>query len=168
LQRDGGKIPDQDFALRFADWERICMAPQHPHWIDVEQILIDQLTREIDLAHAQGIRVLVSQHNFQRVPSLPRLRAQAQQARAAGAQGFKIAAMSKHVGDTTRLYSFARKECRHFEWLAAFAMGATGQASRVRSLRCGANLTYAALGKAVAPGQLTAMEMRQKIAHLKP
>jgi len=165
LARDGGKVSNADFAQRFADWESICTQAIHPHWIDLEQFHLKDFSREFALAQKQGIRMLVSQHNFQHVPSLKYLRAQAAQARAAGAHGFKIAAMSKKAGDASRLYTLARKERFHFEWLATFAMGATGQTTRVRSLHYGANLTYVALGKAVAPGQLTAIELLSKLLH---
>ena len=105
------------------------------------------------------VQILLSGHFFKGIPDQDALMQMVAQARKVKADGFKIAAMSKKTGDCVPLYEFAQREHKGFTWFAAFAMGQTGKASRVFSLVCGANLTYAALGHVVAPGQIEAEHM---------
>ena len=55
---------------------------------------------------------------------------------------------------------------RDFELFAAFGMGETGIASRIWSLKAGANLTYASIGKAQAPGQVEVAKMERAFKEL--
>ena len=53
-----------------------------------------------------------------------------------------------------------------FELFAAFGMGTTGKASRVWSLKEGANLTYGSIGEAKAPGQVDVLKMKKAMDEL--
>ena len=67
--------------------------------------------------------------------------------------------MANSKDEVLPLYDFAKKYGSRFELFAAFAMGEHGRESRVRSLEKGANLTYASIGEALAPGQLNVAQL---------
>ena len=84
-----------------------------------------------------------------------------------GANGYKTACMSTAAGDFDEIYPLIEQESKNFELFSLFAMGASGQESRVKSLLFGANITYCSIGKAVAPGQLSvedALNQYKKLA----
>ena len=105
--------------------------------------------------------------DFLKVPSVSELEAWIEQAKAAGANGYKTACMSTAAGDFDEIYPLIEQESKNFELFSLFAMGASGQESRVKSLLFGANITYCSIGKAVAPGQLSvedALNQYKKLA----
>lgn len=167
LQRDGGNFDNSMASMRLPIWGRILDGEKVPHWLDLELECVRDFEALQGLSAVCGTRVLLSQHHFDGIPPEGELNSFAQQCRHLGAPGFKIACMSHRQGDTARLYSFIRKQAAHFELFSAFAMGATGRASRVYSLACGANLTYGAIGEALAPGQIQVMPMRRLLDDLK-
>lgn len=166
LQRDGGAFDDSMASMRLPLWGTLLEAEVAPHWVDLELECVHEFEALRSLTAPRGCEVLLSQHHFDGIPPEGELLSFAQQCRHLGAPGFKISCMSHVHGDTERLYAFIRKEARHFELFAAFAMGATGQASRIFSLACGANLTYGAIGEALAPGQIQVGVMRRLLADL--
>lgn len=161
LECDGGKWPDHAAVARISLWRSILQAPIAPDWIDIEWPLLDQSADLLSLAQKQCVRVLASKHDFKAVPSTQVLESAVALASSFGVDGFKIAAMSTTMGDCQPLYDLCRAHCQDFAWFSAFAMGATGMASRLYSLHSGANLSYGALGSAVAPGQIEVSVMRQ-------
>jgi 3-dehydroquinate dehydratase/shikimate dehydrogenase len=100
-------------------------------------------------------RVILSWHDISSTPAdLPeRLRAM----RAApGAGSIKIVTTARRLGDLVRVRELVRGQ----KALSAFAMGATGAASRILAPVWGSAATYAAAGDApTAPGQLGVAEM---------
>jgi len=166
LRRDGGAFDDSRASMRLPLWGALCEAATPPHWFDLELECVSDFEALRALAAGCGARVLLSQHHFDGIPAEGELASFAQQCRQLGAAGFKIACMSHVTGDTAGLYSFIRKEAPHFELFSAFAMGSTGQVSRIWSLACGANLTYGAIGEVQAPGQIQVGEMHRIIERL--
>jgi 3-dehydroquinate dehydratase I len=161
LQRDGGNFSNEQATMRLPLWGEILEAPVGVHWLDLELECARDYTALAALAQASHARILLSQHHFDGIPLEGELVSFAQQCRRLGAPGFKIACMSHSLGDTAGLYAFTRKQANHFELFSAFAMGATGQASRIYSLACGANVTYGAIGEVLAPGQIQVKTMRR-------
>jgi 3-dehydroquinate dehydratase I len=156
---DGGNYPDNKLEERNELWAELLDYAQIPDWIDLEEQSLE-LTREVRLlALERKVQILVSCHDFQGIAPMDVLQQMVAKARRIKADGFKIAAMSKELGDCAPLYDLARQEHAGFTWFAAFAMAATGKASRLYSLVCGANLTYASLGDVVALGQIEAEQM---------
>jgi len=154
LACDGGRIPDQQAAARWGDWKRILKAKVAPHWIDVEQSLLVENKPLLTLAKNLGVKVIASCHDFQKVPHLTELLEAVGNVRQYNVGGFKVAAMSMQAGDCKALYQLAREQSKGFTLFSAFAMGESGKRSRLHSFTCGANLSYGALGKGVAPGQI--------------
>lgn len=166
LARDGGKYPDRLAHSRLPLWSEILKAPEVPEWLDLEHDCLQALHDLKNLADLRKTRIIVSQHNFLRIPNQPELADFARDCLRLKADGLKIAAMSNSDTDCERLYKFAMEFASDFELFAAFGMGETGIASRVWSLKVGANLTYASIGKAQAPGQVDVARMERAFKEL--
>ena len=166
LKRDGGAFQDSRANERLPLWKDILEADQVPDWLDLEQDCLYSYERLSDLADNRDVNILVSQHNFSRVPTAMELRDFARDVSRLGARGLKIAAMCNSEEDCDRLYDFARENSDDFELFAAFGMGDFGRVSRVWSLKEGANLTYGAIGHVVAPGQIQVPVMARALEKL--
>ena len=154
LRRDGGKFSDSEVTRRLALWQKILDARQVPEWLDLERDCLCDYTALNGMALSKGVSLLISEHNFVRIPTEMELETFAADVKRVGAQGLKIAAMSNSENDCDRLYKFAKKFSKKFQMFAAFGMGETGKASRIWSLKEGSNLTYGSIGHTEAPGQL--------------
>lgn len=155
LERDGGKFPTEKSLGREALWRDILSAAVKPDFIDIEAEDLDELFPKLAKDFSQsGVRFLVSHHDFQKISSTMELENLIQKAKAVRANGFKTACMSSTWGDFEGLYPFIAQNAPDFELFSLFAMGKTGEESRLKSLAFGANLTYCSLGNAVAPGQI--------------
>ena len=166
LERDGGRFPDRDAYSRIPLWSKILAEGDVPEWLDLEQDCLYDFKNLKDLADLRKTKILVSQHNFLRIPNQQELDDFARDCMRVKADGLKIAAMSNSETDCERLYKFARDFAADFELFAAFGMGTTGKASRVWSLKEGANLTYGSIGEAKAPGQVDVLKMKKAMDEL--
>lgn len=166
LERDGGEFPDREVNKRLPLWSKILAEGDVPEWLDLEQDCLYDFKNLKDFADLHKTRILVSQHNFLRIPSQQELEDFARDCLRLKADGLKIAAMSNSETDCDRLYKFAHRHAREFELFAAFGMGETGKSSRIWSLAEGANLTYGAIGKSRAPGQVDIPRMSKVIGEL--
>jgi 3-dehydroquinate dehydratase-1 len=168
LKRDGGMFPDAHAADRDRYWSAILGAKVRPDVVDIEiEELETLLPKVLSTLKKTGAKFLASHHDFLKVPSVAEFKDWIEQAKKAGANGYKTACMSTVDGDFDKIYPLIEQESKNFELFSLFAMGASGQESRVKSLLLGANLTYCALGKAVAPGQLSvsdALSLYQKLS----
>ena len=161
LKRDGGKFPDARAVERLELWQRILSGKQVPEWLDLERDCLSDFKALNDMAYPIGVSLLISEHNFERIPSDMELEPFASDIKRVDAQGLKIAAMSNSESDCDRLYKFAKKYGKKFQMFAAFGMGETGKVSRLWSLNEGANLTYGSIGHSEAPGQIEVSTMRR-------
>ncbi len=148
LEKDGGKWENCRANERSELFENILSNGRILDWIDME--------RGTDFSELKKrSKIICSWHLFDRVPSEQELCEFAEECLELGACGCKVAAMAHSKDDALPLYDFAKKYGKSFELFSAFAMGEHGKESRVRSLKEGANLTYASIGEALAPGQLS-------------
>lgn len=111
-------------------------------------------------AHRQGTTVIVSEHNLEKTPSDAALQSIVDRAKADGADIVKIATMAQSEDDAWRLLRFVQS-CVFP--IAAFAMGEKGVFSRLKACEFGSLFTYGYISKPVAPGQLSALEIVEKI-----
>jgi 3-dehydroquinate dehydratase-1 len=111
-------------------------------------------------AHGLGKTVIVSEHDFEKTPDEAALQSIVDRAMAGGADIVKIATMARTEDDAVRLLKFT-KACP--VPIAAFAMGERGAFSRVIAGEYGSLFTYGYISTAVAPGQLSAVELVKKI-----
>ncbi|MCF0223876.1 MAG: type I 3-dehydroquinate dehydratase [Fibrobacter sp.] len=166
LKRDGGTFPDAKEIQRLDLWEKILEAGEVPQWLDLERDCLHNYESLDKLTAARKVKILISEHNFARVPSESELEQFAKDVKRFNAPGLKLAAMSCTTGDCSRLYKFIRKHSKKFQLFSAFGMGDIGKTSRLWSLKEGANLTYGTLGKVHAPGQIDISTMALAVEQL--
>ena len=77
----------------------------------------------------------------------------------------KIAVMPKNSSDVEILISAAEEASRQLQIpIVAVSMGELGKKTRINGEDFGSILTFGSLGKASAPGQIPAKELKEKLA----
>ncbi|CAB49371.1 3-dehydroquinate dehydratase [Pyrococcus abyssi] len=125
-----------------------------PRYVDVE--FRSKIKDEVmEIAKRVGSRVILSYHNFRETPPFGVLYNLLEDMESEGADIVKIVTHASSPKDNIRiirLYEFADN-------LIAFCMGSKGKISRIFSSMY-SPITYVALDKKAAPGQLTLEELR--------
>ena len=117
-------------------------------WCDVEVETLRELPRQSVRGYALPSRVLLSVHDFDRTPPLPR---KIKVPDHGEADAMKIAAAARTIGDSLRLLALARQSSN----FVAVPMGEIGLPARILALREGSALAYAPVAEATAPGQVS-------------
>lgn len=120
-------------------------------WCDVEMETFRELPEGFLRAYPVPSRMMLSIHDFERTPNLPR---HILVARHGLVDAVKIAAQAKTIADSVRLLKVARRS-RNF---VAVPMGDVGLPARLLALRDGSELAYAPIAGATAPGQVSLEE----------
>lgn len=133
-----------------------------PDALDVQSCLASSVRETcVQLAHAQGIAVVASAHDFHHTPSLDDAKA-ALHAQSIWADVVKLAAMPQTAQDTLNLLALSAWARANLSQPAiVIGMGALGQLTRVASGAFAPGLTFATLGQASAPGQLSVQVIHQ-------
>jgi 3-dehydroquinate dehydratase/shikimate dehydrogenase len=121
-------------------------------WCDLEVESLRKLPGQSVREYPVPLRVLLSIHDFERTPDLPR----GINPSAHGAvDAIKIAAEARSIHDSVRLLRLARNSNN----FVAVPMGETGLPARILALREGSALAYAPVAAATAPGQVSLDDM---------
>lgn len=115
----------------------------------------------IAAAHAHGVAVVASNHDFEATPPAGEIVARLQAMEDAGADVAKIAVMPRSASDVVTL--LAATESRHRAAaipLITMSMGPLGAVTRISGGTFGSAATFATVGGASAPGQLPAAAVR--------
>jgi 3-dehydroquinate dehydratase-1 len=138
--------------------DRLRMFGQLMPYVDIVDIEIDAaINREVvRMAHAAKKTVMVSVHDFARMPADAGLRAIERTARQRGADIVKIAGTARSPEDALRLLEFCRSRKRP---MAAIAMGQAGGITRLIAPFFGSLFTYGYIEFPVAPGQISAADL---------
>jgi 3-dehydroquinate dehydratase-1 len=165
--REGGAPTSLDVGQTVALYEAICAA-RCTEFIDYE--LGNgraNFARARDAAHAHGVSVIGSYHDFSGTPDASTLAATFERAKREGADVAKVAVTPSDPGDVLRLLDATWRAARTLELpLISMAMGAVGALSRIAGHLFGSALTFAAGESASAPGQIPVDELREAIAAL--
>jgi 3-dehydroquinate dehydratase / shikimate dehydrogenase len=122
-------------------------------WCDLEVETLRKLPGQSVREYPVPPRVLLSVHDFDRTPDLPRRMGPS----AHGAvDAVKTAAEARTIRDSVRLLRLARNS-KNF---VAVPMGDAGLPARILALREGSALAYAPVAAATAPGQVSLDEMK--------
>jgi 3-dehydroquinate dehydratase/shikimate dehydrogenase len=122
-------------------------------WCDLEVETLRELRGKPLSQLGLPPKILLSLHNFQRMPA--RLGAISSSAHSEAA-ALKIAAHSRTFADSLRLLGMARRSRN----LVAVPMGDVGLPARILALREGSALAYAPIGEATAPGQVSLHDLK--------
>src|SRR5215472_4640994 len=129
-------------------------------WCDIEMETFRELPDGFLRTYPVPQRILLSIHDFDRMPDLPRKVVVAHHGQV---DAVKIAAKARTIADSARLLSVARRS-KNF---VAVPMGDVGLPARILALRDGSELSYAPVAEATAPGQVSLDDMlRLYRAHL--
>ncbi|MBN1980505.1 MAG: type I 3-dehydroquinate dehydratase [Chitinivibrionales bacterium] len=135
---------------------------------------VDALDIELDcpflsdivrVRNAAQTKIIVSEHDFNSMPSNGELQRIVERAVASGGDIVKIAAMANSREDVVRLLEFTHHCCHR---IVSIAMGPLGAISRISAMLFGSLFTYAHLGTAVAPGQLSVRQTLHCLSILYP
>jgi 3-dehydroquinate dehydratase-1 len=129
--------------------------------VDIEGKSLSALGELVTAARKTKATVIVSFHDFQGTPSLPRLRTWMAKALDGGADVVKIASVTEKPGDVARLLTLLDAATSP---LAVMGMGTLGRASRLLFARAGSVLNYGWLDKPQVPGQWSAPDLRDLLA----
>lgn len=130
----------------------------NPYMIDIEYSAISKDTGLQRYVKKTGTRVLVSWHDHKKTPDTPYLKKRLAQMQSLSSH-VKIVTLARTPQDASRVLSLYGKKSKG--GLVAFAMGEAGRFSRILCLYMGSPYTYVSLGKATAPGQFSAEQVRR-------
>ena len=138
--------------------------------VDVELLIGDETaTQLIAYAHANGVKVIASNHDFEGTPKLEDILIRLQKMQKLGADILKIAVMPKNMKDVltlleaTVIMSEQYAQCP----LVTIAMSDLGAITRVTGEVFGSSITFGTLGKLSAPGQIAAPELSDMLLRVR-
>ena len=148
IEEEGGrKVPN-----RGEIFEKL--APKSDY-ADVELVAREEIILVRNALERGGGRLIVSYHNFERTPANWILREVLREGRRYGGIP-KVAVKANSYEDVSRLLCVGNQE--KYEKIL-IAMGEVGKISRLAGFIFGSVITYASLGKSLAPGQLPLEDM---------
>ena len=131
--------------------------------IDVEVFSGDDAVKNIiQTAHAHGVKVIASNHDFEGTPAREELVARLNKMQDLGADILKIAVMPQTRSDVLTLLSVTEEmSSRHTSRpVITMSMGRTGTLSRMCGEVFGSAVTFASFGKVSAPGQIAIEDLK--------
>jgi 3-dehydroquinate dehydratase I len=132
----------------------------HADYIDVELRSARALRALLAIAKTKNVRQIISFHDFKSTPSTRLLVAKAHNAKAFGADIFKVATRTDTPVELGRLLEFITKNQVNVR-LAVMGIGGLGAISRVLLARAGSVLIYASVGAATdVKGQMSLEQLR--------
>ena len=127
--------------------------------VDVELFTGDEFVKEmIEVAHENGVKVIMSNHDFFKTPSKDEIVSRLCKMQELGADIVKIALMPEKEEDVLTVLSATldMKKNHAKVPVVTMSMGGKGVISRVAGEIFGSDMTFGAVNKVSAPGQLEA------------
>lgn len=159
--REGGEKaidPDQYAALN----QRIA-ADGCADLIDVELFTGDELVKSlIQVAHDHGVKVILSNHDFKKTPPKTELLYRLRKMQDLGADIPKIAVMPQNKRDVLTLLSATEEMATDYadRPIITMSMAGNGMISRLSGEVFGSSITFGAVGKTSAPGQIAIEDLK--------
>jgi 3-dehydroquinate dehydratase/shikimate dehydrogenase len=126
-------------------------------WCDLEVETLRRLRQQSVRGLQLPPKILLSLHDFRRMPNLKSILRDAWRTDAAAV---KVAAQAKTIADSVGLLRVARSVPQRN--LVAVPMGEVGLPARILALREGSALAYAPIGPSTAPGQVSLRALKQE------
>lgn len=137
--------------------------------IDVELFTGDSIVKElIETAHTFGVKVIVSNHDFEKTPCKEELVSRLQKMQELGADIPKIAVMPQNKKDVLTLLLATEEMASEYadRPIITMSMARNGVISRLCGEVFGSALTFGAVGKVSAPGQINVDDLHDILEKL--
>lgn len=125
--------------------------------VDVEAFTGDEAVKAIvEIAHANGVKVIASNHDFHKTPAKEEIVSRLRKMQELGADIPKIAVMPQNTKDVLTLLAATEEMVSEYadRPIITMSMSGTGVISRLCGEVFGSALTFGAVGKVSAPGQM--------------
>lgn len=125
--------------------------------VDVEAFTGDESVKAVvETAHANGVKVIASNHDFHKTPAKEEIVSRLRKMQDLGADIPKIAVMPQNTKDVLTLLAATEEMAREYadRPIITMSMSGTGVISRLCGEVFGSALTFGAVGKVSAPGQM--------------
>lgn len=160
--REGGS---REISIReYADLGLLAASAEEVDLIDVEAFTSEELVREmIDAAHRCGKKVIASYHDFHKTPEKEEMVDRLVKMQETGADICKLAVMPGSSRDVLELLAATEEMVRcHADCpVVTMSMAKTGAVSRISGELTGSAVTFGTAGRASAPGQMEAGQLRE-------
>ena len=159
--REGGEAALNDGA--YQSLNEAAIASGFVDCVDVELFSGDAVVKAVVAeAHSNNVKVIASNHDFEKTPAAEELLARLQKMEALGADIPKIAVMPQSSKDVLTLLTVTEswKETGKTP-VITMSMAGEGLISRLCGEIFGSAVTFGAAGKSSAPGQIDAEELRR-------
>jgi 3-dehydroquinate dehydratase-1 len=130
--------------------------------VDVEVFTGDEVVKDIiAAAHAKGVKVVASNHDFDKTPDKDDIVGRLRKMQELDADIPKIAVMPQNKKDVLTLLTATEEMATEYadRPIITMSMAGTGLISRLCGEVFGSALTFGAVGKASAPGQMNAADL---------
>lgn len=158
--REGG---ERDISVSdYAELNRQAARSGYVDLIDVEAFTGDEVVQGLIAdAHACGVKVVASNHDFDKTPEKEEIIRRLCRMLQLGADISKIAVMPRDKKDVLTLLSATEEMVREYadRPVITMSMSGTGMISRVCGEVFGSSITFGAASKASAPGQIDVNEL---------
>lgn len=158
-------------ALSFEHYLSLNMALANSGYVDLIDLELfstddtKKLSSVIKGIQTQGIKVILSNHDFQKTPAEEEILSRLQTMQTLGADVAKIAVMPNSSTDVLTLLSATNKMKEQYAKIPiiTMSMGKLGAISRIAGETFGSAVTFGSLTKASAPGQIPVTELKNTL-----
>lgn len=157
--KEGGQIQLTD--EQYLHLIEIVCQSQMIDLVDIELMSGNALVYQlVEIAHQNGIKVIMSNHDFHQTPSRNELIERFEHMEILNADIYKIAVMPCSYKDVIELLNVTLEMSHKMDKpLVTMSMGKLGVISRITGELTGSAITFASAGKASAPGQIGVQDM---------
>lgn len=146
----------------YAELNKAAAQTGYADLVDVEIFTGDEIVRNmIDTIHRCGVKVIASNHDFDKTPDRDEIVARLRRMQELDADILKIAVMPQNKKDVITLLAATEEMNREYadRPVVTMSMSGTGVISRLCGEVFGSALTFGSVGKASAPGQMDAEDL---------
>ncbi len=165
--KEGGEKAIEPAA--YAELNKAVAATGNVDLVDVEAFTGDEVVKVIiAAAHAHGVKVVASNHDFDKTPEKDDIVGKLRKMQELGADIPKIAVMPQSKADVLTLLAATEEMSREYadRPIITMSMAGTGVISRLCGEVFGSALTFGAAKKASAPGQMGVEDLAQALGLL--
>ena len=158
--REGGQMQLSD--EEYQTFVKQACESQSIDLIDIELMSGNTLVFQlVEIAHQNDIKVVMSNHDFDKTPCFSDMMNRLEQMEILGADICKLAVMPITYKDVITLLNMTLEMSHKLERpIVTMAMGKIGVISRITGELTGSSMTFASAGKISAPGQMNVIDMQ--------